>query len=129
MTSTSFNNGITESKPSLRVIKPPGGGHTDIFGIHGNEGNFNKSSKKKNVPEQSIKSCFMEEDITKTNNKKTTENNIVNNEEKGKHEMNEQTEVHKKSDESSKQKMDEKSQSAPPKRERVPPGGFSSQLW
>lgn len=32
MTSTEFNIGLTGSKSSSRVLKPPGGGHTDIFG-------------------------------------------------------------------------------------------------
>ncbi|XP_058064109.1 uncharacterized protein LOC131213902 [Anopheles bellator] len=31
--STSFNVGVAaEAKPSSRVLKPPGGGHSDIFG-------------------------------------------------------------------------------------------------
>uniref|UniRef100_A0A2M3ZB39 Microtubule-associated protein Jupiter n=1 Tax=Anopheles braziliensis TaxID=58242 RepID=A0A2M3ZB39_9DIPT len=31
--STNFNVGVAaESKPSSRVLKPPGGGHSDIFG-------------------------------------------------------------------------------------------------
>ncbi|XP_035787814.1 uncharacterized protein LOC118464493 [Anopheles albimanus] len=31
--STSFNVGVAaETKPSSRVLKPPGGGHSDIFG-------------------------------------------------------------------------------------------------
>lgn len=33
MTSTSFNVGLTDSsRLSSRVLRPPGGGHTDIFG-------------------------------------------------------------------------------------------------
>lgn len=32
MTSTSFNVGMSSSKNSSRVLKPPGGGHTNIFG-------------------------------------------------------------------------------------------------
>uniref|UniRef100_A0A182QS54 Microtubule-associated protein Jupiter n=1 Tax=Anopheles farauti TaxID=69004 RepID=A0A182QS54_9DIPT len=33
MSSTNFNVGVAaESKPSSRVLKPPGGGHSDIFG-------------------------------------------------------------------------------------------------
>lgn len=33
MTSTSFNVGLNEnSRNSSRVLRPPGGGHTDIFG-------------------------------------------------------------------------------------------------
>lgn len=32
MSSTEFNVGLTGSKNSSRVLKPPGGGHSDIFG-------------------------------------------------------------------------------------------------
>lgn len=33
MTSTSFNVGLTDgTRSSSRVLRPPGGGHTDIFG-------------------------------------------------------------------------------------------------
>ncbi|XP_058836517.1 microtubule-associated protein Jupiter [Topomyia yanbarensis] len=32
MSSTEFNIGITDEKTSSRVLKPPGGGHSDIFG-------------------------------------------------------------------------------------------------
>lgn len=32
MSSTEFNIGLSGSKNSSRVLKPPGGGHSDIFG-------------------------------------------------------------------------------------------------
>lgn len=32
MTSTSFNIGMSGDRNSSRVLKPPGGGHTNIFG-------------------------------------------------------------------------------------------------
>lgn len=32
MTSTSFNVGMANERSSSRVLKPPGGGHTNIFG-------------------------------------------------------------------------------------------------
>lgn len=32
MTSTSFNIGMSSDRSSSRVLKPPGGGHTNIFG-------------------------------------------------------------------------------------------------
>ncbi|XP_055302460.1 uncharacterized protein LOC129568505 [Sitodiplosis mosellana] len=32
MTSTSFNVGMSSDRSSSRVLKPPGGGHTSIFG-------------------------------------------------------------------------------------------------
>lgn len=32
MSSTEFNVGLTGAKNSSRVLKPPGGGHSDIFG-------------------------------------------------------------------------------------------------
>lgn len=123
MTSTSFSTGMNSSKNSSRVIKPPGGGHSDIFGIH-DKGESCTPSKKKNVPEPSIKSCFMEEDIPKKNN------DTVNgkNGELGNHEMNGKRDINE-TDESSKPKLDEKVESASLRRQRVPPGGFSSGLW
>lgn len=36
MTSTSFNTGMHLERNSSRVLKPPGGGHTELFG--GSEG-------------------------------------------------------------------------------------------
>lgn len=33
MSSTEFNIGLSGSKNSSRVLKPPGGGHSDIFGV------------------------------------------------------------------------------------------------
>lgn len=32
MTSTGFNVGLRDDRNSSRVLRPPGGGHTDIFG-------------------------------------------------------------------------------------------------
>lgn len=32
MTSTEFNVGMSSERNSSRVLKPPGGGHTDLFG-------------------------------------------------------------------------------------------------
>lgn len=33
MSSTEFNVGLVGNKNSSRVLKPPGGGHSDIFGV------------------------------------------------------------------------------------------------
>lgn len=130
MTSTSFNIGITNSKNSSRVIKPPGGGHTDIFGISGNEGIT--PSKRKNGPTSSISSCFQHEQPTKINDHDEKNGNATNETHEvtnGKHVSEDSVkEINKGTNENMTPKTAEKVESGPPRR-RVPPGGFSSALW
>ncbi|XP_072402093.1 uncharacterized protein [Diabrotica undecimpunctata] len=126
MTSTSFNIGLTEAKNSSRVLKPPGGGHTDIFGINGGT-EITTPSKKKNVPPTTISSCFFQED-----EKPRTIDQLDNN--LGK-ESNGQTNgngniIDENTAPTEEIKEDEKKNEAEPaRRVRVPPGGFSSGLW
>ncbi|KAG5873177.1 hypothetical protein JTB14_035231 [Gonioctena quinquepunctata] len=101
MTSTSFNIGMADSRNSSRVLKPPGGGHSDIFGIHDNH-ELSTPNKRKNQPQTSLNGCFAEEAVKPQN--------IVT----------EQT------NDGEKEKKEEPATS---RRVRVPPGGFSSGLW
>ncbi|XP_028134497.1 uncharacterized protein LOC114329550 [Diabrotica virgifera virgifera] len=125
MTSTSFNIGLAEAKNSSRVLKPPGGGHTDIFGITGGS-EITTPSKKKNVPPTTISSCFFQEDekpraidqldnLDNESNGQTNGNgNIIDENTAPAQEIKED---------------EKKNEAEPPRRVRVPPGGFSSGLW
>uniref|UniRef100_A0A182MPP9 Microtubule-associated protein Jupiter n=1 Tax=Anopheles culicifacies TaxID=139723 RepID=A0A182MPP9_9DIPT len=58
MSSTNFNVGVAaESKPSSRVLKPPGGGHSDIFG--GSEVRQNPPRPKNNQQNSSNMNAVM----------------------------------------------------------------------
>lgn len=118
---------MTNSKNSSRVIKPPGGGHTDIFGINGNE--VITPSKRKNVPTSSISSCFEHEQPTKRNHDEKNGNTTNETQEvtNGKHASEDSVEL-KGTNENIVPKTEEKVETGPPRR-RVPPGGFSSALW
>lgn len=123
MTSTSFNIGISSSdKNSSRVIKPPGGGHTDIFGISNNEVT---QSSKKNVPPAAITSCFLYEE-----NKKlvATENANMWQTKELEEKMFEPHDNNK-TDENTQPDQSEKNKTAATRRQRVPPGGFSTGFW
>ncbi|XP_019870294.1 jupiter microtubule associated homolog 2 [Aethina tumida] len=111
MTSTSYNVGLADSKNSSRVLKPPGGGHSDIFGIRSDPQELMTPSKK-NQPTSQISECFTHMDPPKNNEKTENEAGTVDEnvapEEKIK-------------------KIDEVE--APKARTRVPPGGYSTALW
>lgn len=130
MTSTGFNIGFAEQKNSSRVLKPPGGGHTDIFGIkESNE--MQTPNKKRNQPPTTINSCFMHEEPMKPNNTKNENEDITNgNQNEGKTDIDENTEpkvFNENKDE--KEKTEQNETAVLPRRVRVPPGGFSSGLW
>ncbi|XP_028128491.1 uncharacterized protein LOC114324818 [Diabrotica virgifera virgifera] len=95
MTSTSVNIGITGNKNSSRVLKPPGGGHTDIFGIKA-ASEIKIHDKQPNVQEKSNEPILDENTIIPLQDSKN---------------------------------KDKKDIPEPPRRVRVPPGGFSSGLW
>ncbi|XP_044739094.1 jupiter microtubule associated homolog 1-like [Chrysoperla carnea] len=141
MTTTNFNIGLmNDNRNSSRVLKPPGGGHTDLFGppepitpkvnakqsqisqIFGNDDqNSNCSTKKKNLLKSSI--VFSEEE----NENKNQTNNTVQTE------QNEQkTEETKTEDNVDNNKQTEEAkevQKEVQKPKRVPPGGYSTSLW
>lgn len=99
MTSTSFNIGIGEGRNSSRVLKPPGGGHTDIFGVH-EEAPINKTTAVPPV------------------------NNIIITD-KSANEIEKEQDENKED----KPVDEPKQESPSAQRVRVPPGGFSSGLW
>lgn len=114
MTSTNFNVGIVESRNSSRVLKPPGGGHSDIFGIY--EVQEQQTPKAKNKqPRSTISEVFGSSEVTATLTKQKSEEEQVE-------EQVDQVDISNENE-------------APPKpiptpqRIRVPPGGFSSALW
>ncbi|KAK9877426.1 hypothetical protein WA026_018539 [Henosepilachna vigintioctopunctata] len=112
MTSTSFNVGVDiEAKNSSRVLRPPGGGHTDIFGTKEPTVPMARKDDRRNV------SSILEG----TNQEKPSDVLNGNNVTHTKHE--EQKESPKE------QTTVPVGQDAAPKRGRVPPGGFSSGLW
>lgn len=132
MTSTNINIGFSETKNSSRVLKPPGGGHSDIFGIReGNE--MQTPNKRKNYPPTTINSCFVHEESTKPNNTKNEKEEIANGNQNGTKtdviidENTEPKEINENKEE--KEKSEQKEAVAPPRRARVPPGGYSSGLW
>ena len=109
MSSANINVGI-EGRASSRVSKPPGGAHTDIFGVSSNPELGNTRFMKQSV-KSSINECFDYKNSPQ--NKQAKENGDEKNEE-----------IHS-NDENSKP-IETSSISA---RVRIPPGGFSSALW
>ncbi|XP_045483420.1 jupiter microtubule associated homolog 1-like [Harmonia axyridis] len=113
MTSTSFNVGVdVEAKSSSRVLRPPGGGHTDIFGVkepivpevRKEDNKRNASSILEGTNTQAIQNANSQ--ITKTEEKSTQESSP------------------KEIGELPTNQVDQSAQ-----KKRVPPGGFSSGLW
>lgn len=104
MSSTNFNVGLGEGRNSSRVLKPPGGGHTDIFGVHEEEkpniirkapvNNINNFDEPKETKEQQhTEEAVTENDPPRENEPPKEVNNPAH------------------------------------QRVRVPPGGFSSGFW
>lgn len=128
MTSTSINVGLADGKVSSRVLRPPGGGHTDIFG-----GDPEPPRRGRGRPQAPFG----------LHEEKTTNGTAQNGEANG--------DSHKQAPETQIQEPEPQVQEAapnespvkepqevkpveapkfePPKRVRVPPGGFSSGLW
>lgn len=109
MTSTSINVGLeTGNKLSSRVMKPPGGGHTDIFG---------KPEPEVFKPNRNPASTIVlgDEPSPVSEPKENGSSKVPNDAPKN----DVQEEPVKK----------EETVNVPPKRVRVPPGGFSSGLW
>lgn len=110
MSSVSFNIGFSNERNSSRVLKPPGGGHTDIFGVKEDppvvqpvkeEGGENGNKTENGANEEEPQPQKIEEDLV-IEDKTPVDENV---------------------------KPKEESKAEPPKRMRVPPGGFSSGLW
>ncbi|XP_058459916.1 microtubule-associated protein Jupiter [Malaya genurostris] len=110
MSSTEFNIGITGEKTSSRVLKPPGGGHSDIFGSA--EVKANPPRPKHNQQNSANMNGVMG----------TTDPNLKI--EQNLHEQTKTANIPSQADRQSIQK------DCPQLgRGRVPPGGFSSGLW
>ncbi|XP_066158773.1 microtubule-associated protein Jupiter-like [Euwallacea fornicatus] len=132
MTSTQFNIGLTTEKNSSRVLRPPGGGHNDIFGIGGQTEKVAPSGRRHH-PQSTISSCFLAE---APNQAKQTENECVI-EKKGHSTVEEHVSKGTGTDEKDATEGEENgvnggtgsSQEVVSHRVRVPPGGFSSALW
>lgn len=90
MSSVNVNVGFSNERNSSRVLKPPGGGHTDIFNVDHKE---SSTVHKETV----IKEKVGEAEITQQ--KSAAVNTVCG------------------------------GTAEPQKRDRVPPGGFSSGLW
>lgn len=110
MSSVSFNVGFSNERNSSRVLKPPGGGHTDIFGVQ-------ETPQPKSQDLEDVAHPIKEAEVG--NEEIKTENGTI------------EEEVQKAVDEviNENVKPKEEPKTDPPKRVRVPPGGFSSGLW
>lgn len=98
--SSNINIGLTENRPSSRVLRPPGGGHTDIFSgpepqpvrrDNGRNASSILEGTNTNMPPSSPTKKVAPPPSTKTTN--------------------------------------EPAPAQPSQRTKVPPGGFSSGLW
>ncbi|XP_050313901.1 uncharacterized protein LOC126748600 [Anthonomus grandis grandis] len=137
MTSTSFNIGLTTDKNSSRVLRPPGGSHSDIFGLRDVQNEIATPSKKRVTPQSTIGGCFqMADEVDKAkcakeelepakgeqveDPQKRTDNGIDENKAPKQEELKTEQEI---------PKMKKLEDPIPvSKRGRVPPGGFSSGL-
>lgn len=118
MSSTEFNIGITDAKTSSRVLKPPGGGHSDIFGTP--EVKANPPRPKYNQQNSSNMNCVMG----------TTDPNVKVEQLHYDHGAMEAEVAKAASQVKACQPSIQQSQSdSAGGRSRVPPGGFSSGLW
>ncbi|CAG9793528.1 unnamed protein product [Diatraea saccharalis] len=136
MTSTSFNVGLTDNtRLSSRVLRPPGGGHTDIFGGE-------PEPQRGRRPAPSVIAAQQAEQQKQTNGTEdATQNGQATQPEQQAAEPQTpptpQTPPEPKpAAESLKTEspqahvpQPEPAKVEPPRRQRVPPGGFSSGLW
>lgn len=133
MTTNEFNIGLSGARNSSRVLKPPGGGHSDIFGINDNQSAFTPQ-KRRNQPQSTIGSCFTNGDSelpTKLNGigAQIEENGNQNNlEEEEKTEL-DGTDENRAPGEITQVKEPEKVENIPARNGRVPPGGYSTAFW
>lgn len=122
MTSTNVNVGLADGRNSSRILKPPGGGHTDIFGaVHQEQ----EIRTKHTYSKTEISECFAS-NVENTNGKVMTKEN----EKPDNIEVQPiQPEVDEKPATDENLKPAEEQKTAPAARVRVPPGGFSSGFW
>ncbi|XP_053689391.1 microtubule-associated protein Jupiter [Sabethes cyaneus] len=118
MSSTEFNIGITDEKTSSRVLKPPGGGHSDIFGSP--EVKANPPRPKYNQQNSSNMNCVMGT-VDPNIKVEQIQHNFVETEPTA-------NSAQAKANNPAQSAQQDASQNAGG-RARVPPGGFSSGLW
>ncbi|VVC99552.1 jupiter microtubule associated homolog 1 [Leptidea sinapis] len=136
MTSTSFNVGLNDdTRLSSRVLRPPGGGHTDIFG---GEAEIPRGRRAAPAPAGSV---FIGDEPAKpakaaepSQNGSGEVSTPTAPEESPKSLQIEtkaepQQEARAEPKQESTSKPAEQAKLEAPKRVRVPPGGFSSGLW
>ncbi|XP_065166201.1 uncharacterized protein [Atheta coriaria] len=124
--SSEFRVGMHEGRNSSRVLKPPGGGHSQIFG-----GPEEEAPRKTHAPTE-ISSCFGTSPAAKTEEKvdsqekevKENENTTNGNSVAAENGTNGSTP--EKKVEEKKNEINEKKTESASERKRVPPGGFSS---
>ncbi|EFA07355.1 jupiter microtubule associated homolog 1 [Tribolium castaneum] len=124
MTSTNIFTGVGGGRNSSRVLKPPGGGHTDVLGLSAPP----ERPQEKKINPRNISSITEGTNVNMTEAKpvqKTEEKPVQRAEETPKEPVKQATEAPKPSAPAN--------QEAPPppqnngnSRGRVPPGGFSS---
>ncbi|CAB3246768.1 unnamed protein product [Arctia plantaginis] len=127
MTSTSINVGLNDNtRASSRVLRPPGGGHTDIFG---GEPEPQPPTPRRGGPPPSGIGAVVAQEETKPTNGQATETPSQN----GQNGQSTPPEPAPEPKQNSPVKPEPAAQPPPkveaPKRVRVPPGGFSSGLW
>lgn len=121
MSSTEFNIGLPDEKSSSRILKPPGGGHSNIFGAPEVKANpprakYNQqnSSNMNGVMGTTDPNAKVGQNVQSDNGSAEVEATRQTVQSKGSHAVHEQSQ--------------QESQQAGG-RSRVPPGGFSSGLW
>lgn len=122
MSSTEFNIGYSGTKNSSRVLKPPGGGHSDIFGAAENKA-INPRPKYDQQNSSNLNFCM-----------NTTDPNILVSQAKKQNDSAADNGVPAAGQQANGRGSDnfiggnDSAPQAQPKG-RVPPGGFSSGLW
>ncbi|KAJ8711565.1 hypothetical protein PYW08_008519 [Mythimna loreyi] len=120
MTSTSFNVGLNDNvRLSSRVLRPPGGGHTDIFGGEPEP----PQTGRRGPPASTIGSVVGQEEP------KAAANGTEHPSQNGQKSPQEAAPAPAAPEPKAAAAAPEPARAEPPKRVRVPPGGFSSGLW
>ncbi|CAH0402296.1 unnamed protein product [Chilo suppressalis] len=149
MTSTQFNVGLTDNtRLSSRVLRPPGGGHTDIFGGEPEPQRGRRPAPSVIAAQQAEQQKLME---SRNGTEEATQNGQVSPPEQQASQPQQQAaqpeqqaaepqtppepkceekvECHKVESPQTQVPQQEPVKVEAPRRVRVPPGGFSSGLW